>query len=108
MKKADIYKKIEDRETVQFADYLMSVASRVDYKNKATGKPDSFDKLTHTVLVATGAATVDEDTRNIPNFSAAAYKSPFKQGDRVAVLVDSKSSLKGVVTFRGKLLSVEG
>lgn len=107
MKKAELYQKIEARETVQLADYLMSVASRVDYKNKATGKPESFDKLTHTVLVSTGAATVDEDTRNIPNFSASTYKSPHKQGDRVAIIVDSKSSLKGVVTFRGKLLSVE-
>jgi len=107
MKKADLLKKIEARETVVFADYLMSVAAKVDYKNKTTGKPDSFDKLTHTVLVATGAATVDEDTRSLPGFDAAKYVSPFKQGDRVAILADSKSSLKGVVTFRGKLVNVE-
>lgn len=107
MKKAEIIAKLEARETIQLADYLMSVASKVEYKNKTTGKPDSFDKLVHTVLVASGAATVDEDTRSIPNFSAATYKSPFKQGDRVAVIVDSKSSVKGVVAFRGKLLSVE-
>jgi len=107
MKKVELFQKIEARETVQFADFLMSVATKVDYKNKTTGKPDSFDKLTHTVLVSTGAATVDEDTRAIKDFSAATFKPSFKQGDKVAILVESKSSLKGVVTFRGKLVSVE-
>jgi len=108
MKEKDIITKWLAGEEIVIVRYYMTKAETVPYRDKTTQRPMSFDKLTHTVLTKDGAAAVDEDTRGIPNFVAKDYKPPFADGDRVAFSVVEKTSVKGVVTYKGKnLVKVE-
>jgi len=105
MKQSEILGRVLKGELIQCGEYLMSRSETIKYSKN--GKADQFDKLTHTVLTTEGAVSVDEDTRKLPGFSAETYKSPFKKGQTVAIVVTSKTSLKGVVTIRGAISIVE-
>jgi len=105
MKQTEILGRVLKGELIQCGEYLMSKADTVKYFKD--GKAESFSKLTHTVLTSEGAVSVDEDTRAMPGFNPETYKSPFKKGQIVAILVTSKISQKGVVTIRGSVSVVE-
>jgi len=105
MKTSEILSVVLAGELVQCGEYLMAKAETISYTKD--GKASSFDALRHTVLTPGGAVTVDEDTRKLPNFVAAKYVSPFKKFDKIAVLVTSKITDKGVTTLRGKIVPIE-
>jgi len=108
MKQAEILARVLKGELLQCGEYLMTRAETISYKSKTDGKAASFDKLTHTILTSEGAVSVDEDTRKLLAFDSKTYKSPYVKGGKVVILVESKISVRGVVTIRGHLEQVEG
>lgn len=105
MKQSQILSLVLAGELIQCGEYLMAKADTIRYTKN--GKAESFTVLRHTILTPGGAVTVDEDTRNLQNFDPATYKSPFKKGEQIAVIVTSKIIDKGVVTIRGTISRVE-
>jgi len=93
-------------EVLMVGEYLQSSAGVISYKSKETGQPASFEKLTHTILTAQGAVSVDEDTRKLKSFDVTNYKPPFAKGDKIIVIVSSVTSSKGVTTARGTMESL--
>jgi len=107
MKQAQITEAVLRGQLIQGGEYLMSKAENIPYKDKKTGAAASFDKLTHTILTSDGAVAVEEDTRKIAGFDPVKYRSTYSKGQKVVVLVESKVSVRGVVTLRGKLEALE-
>lgn len=105
MKQSEILGRVLKGELIQCGEYLMSRCETIKYAKN--GKSEQFDKLSHTVLTGEGAVTVDEDTRKLANFNPDTYKAPFKKGQSVAIVVESKISQRGVVTIRGQIAVVE-
>jgi len=72
--------------------------------DKKTKTPASFDKLVHVVMTPKhGPVVVDVDTRKLENFNPESYKSPFKKGDVVAVIVTGYGMNQGLITARGEV-----
>lgn len=83
------------------ARYLMSIAETISWRDKDTKSRLSAPVLRHTVLMSTGAVTVNEDLPE--DAKPEAYVSPFKDGERVLVNVRSYLATKGQIAIRGSL-----
>lgn len=104
MKIAEVQSKVLAGVPVIVGKYLQTRAETVRYMDKKTKQPASFDKLVHIVMTqASGPVVVDVDTRKIAGFSPETYKSPFKDGEQVAVVITSCGTNGGMFTARGEV-----
>jgi len=107
MKKAEVTQYLYGGFPIMVAEYLMSKAERIEYRDKTTKQPAVMDKLAHTVLTEQGAINVEQDTRKLPAFEPSKYVSPFKRGQKLCILISSVQVSLGVITVRGVAHPIE-
>ena len=86
-------------------EYRKSKVEEVKYRDKETGQPHQFTKLSHAVETSNSAFTIDERTSD--DFSAATYRPSMRPGQKVVWLVQSRTMNKGRAINTGQLVPLE-
>jgi len=105
MKKAEFIAAVESGIPVIRVEYRASQAREIKLRDSTSGKTLSANILTHTVENAYGAIRISE--RQDENFRPETYKSPWKKGQMVYVLIASMQEQKGLLSIQGNLLPCE-
>lgn len=101
MTKAEALKMIESGEPMFLVEYRSSKCEKVEWRNKDTGRPDSFVKVTHNVEMGNLSFPVSE--RAPDGTSPETYKPPFNKGQRCALHVSSFGQWQGKNITAGRL-----
>jgi hypothetical protein len=105
MKKADAFKAIEAGEPILIGEYRSHAAETINYRDKTTGRMAELVTLSHNIEFGPRSVKIRERVEE--NFKPDQYKSPFKKGSRVAVVIDSFTREKGVYSGSGKVEALE-
>lgn len=101
MTKAEALKQIEAGEPMFLVEYRSTLCERFEFRDKDTGKPASFTKVTHNVEMGNRSFAVAE---KVQDADPATYKSPFKKGQPCAFhVVSYGTDRQGKAITSGKL-----
>lgn len=103
MTKTEVINAVLNGEKVTVVEYRGSNAEIIKWSDRETQKQMEAPSLRHTVEDAKTSFVVSERLDRTKPFDAAAYKSPFKKGDKVALRFNTVVVNKGVTTVTGTL-----
>jgi len=88
--------------------FLMMKKEVVPYRDRQSGQAATFNKLEFQVLTPNGTVFVQPDTRKMAGFKMETYVSPFKEMQKVVVVIDKLDTQKGITTIAGTIEALEG
>jgi hypothetical protein len=91
---------------VVLVEYRSSIPEVVEYRNKTTGAPEQFKKVTHNVEM--GNLSVQVIERVTGELNPANYKPQFVKGQKCLMLIEGFQREKGAYKASGSLQVLKG